>query len=314
LSLLAFALSENVFAQSLMIDYGRPGKQNLRAFAKQSMDASTGRRENQRSDQLDALLYLPVCQNEDSTYALVGKAQHLRFPNLKANTNFVPVSDLYNDQVGVAWSQRDEDNNTWGLNANFGSASNRPFSGSDVTAIDATITRKYETSMRTSWLIFLNYSNNRSFLNNVPIPGFAYIFANLEKTQGGVIGLPFFSYWWRLTEDLSMSLFLLVPSTAQWQIGYMLGGPFQFNLKAEYGQETFLRSNRTQRDEQIFYEAAKAAASLKSYFGATTFIELEFSRLFFRSLYDGESVFDLISDRMRLPDEWQGSASLQMSF
>lgn len=299
-------------------DFGKPGQQDIRLSYKHFFDTfpSSGvNRVNQKSEQIDASMFVPVYQSENSTYAISGKYQHLDFGNLLADSNFVPVEELYSHQYGFAWSHQEANESSWSLTGTFGSASNKPFEGSDVSSLDVTMIRKFTPKTDGSfWTLYVNYSNNRAFLSNVPIPGFSYIFMNQKKTRGGALGIPIVSYWWRPTKKLSMSVFAIVPARAQTQIGYMVWGSIQANLKFEFGQQTYFRSGRSDKREQLFYETSKLAASLKTFLGRATFFEIELLRLFNRSLYDGNSVFDLTSERMNLPHEWQVMTSLQLSF
>lgn len=155
--------------------------------------------------------------------------------------------------------------------------------------------------------------NNRTFLNNIPLPGFAYTFMEEDKTSGGVIGLPFVSYWWRPTERLFISALYFAPAKLNLQAGYMLWGPFQLNARLEHGQQTFFRAVRADKKEQIYYEISKAALSIKTFLGKDTFFDLEYARIFNRSLYDGTSAFKATSERLRMPNEWQVTLSAQIA-
>ena len=315
-ALLCF-ISTNVLAQSFMPSFGAPGKQNFLTSAKrsdsQNKDAPNESR-RQGTYQFDGFIFAPVYQNENSTFGLTAKTQQLHFDNLEKNSNFEPTPDLYNHQYGLTWAHQTDENTSWSFGGIYGSASNKPFEGTDVTAIDTTLTKSEKISETASWLYFVNYSNNRALLNNIPIPGFAYVFKNVEKTRGGAIGLPFFSYWWMPTPKLFTSIFVMLPSNAQWQAGYLLWGPFQALVKLEYGQQVYMRSNRQRSEDRIFYDVKKAATSIKTYLGASTYLEIEVAKIFDRYLYDGKSNIELRSDRMHLPDDTQTTFSFQISF
>lgn len=282
-------------------DSGPPGKQKLRAYYKYS------------EPRYDAQLFIPVYQNSNNTYALTGKAHHLKVDGSVNTSNFKAVDNLYSYQYGFGWSYEVADKSTWSISATYGSTSDRPFEGSNVSALEGTLIRKTMLSENESLSFFMNYSNNRTVLNNIPLPGLAYTFSNDAKTEGGSIGIPFVSYWLRPTEKTFLSAFMLFPAFVQAQAGYMVWGPLQANLKYEYGQQSYLRSDRSEKKEQIFHEASKAIAGLKGFLGPGTFLELELAHVFSRSLYDGKSVFEITSDRMVLPNEWQFSAALQVS-
>jgi hypothetical protein len=299
--LIFLELTPKTFAQ-LSQDFGPPGKQKARVFYKL------------QAHQYNALLFVPVYQAEDTTYGLTAKADHFKVDRNDKSSNFVSVEELASYQYGFGWSHAEEDKSTWAVTGSYGSASDKPFDGADVSAFDATLIRKFETSPTTSWTLFLNYSNNRSILNNIPLPGFAYTFTNQNKTSGGAIGLPFFSYWVRPTEKFFASAVIFIPSFMQVQAGYMIWGPFQGVAKYEFIHQNYFRSGRANKDEQIFYEYSRAATGLKGYLSASTFLELEYAHVFSRSLYDGKSAYEITSDRMTLPNDWQLAATLQVGF
>lgn len=301
------------FAQ-LAADFGAPGKHKGRISFKLAGDAFHESDESYVSDQNEVFFYLPFYQNENSTYAATAKSYNLSFGNLVSSSDFVPVNDLHSVQYGFVWAHEGEDKNTWGVSGNYGSASDKPFDSADVSSFDLTLTRKISKTATSSWIYFLNYSNNRTILNNIPLPGFAYTFMEEDKTSGGVIGLPFVSYWWRPTQRVFISALYFVPAKLNLQAGYMLWGPFQLNARLEHGQQTFFRAGRSDKKEQIYYETSKAAVSIKTFLGKDTFFDLEYARIFNRSLYDGTSAFKATSERLRMPNEWQVAASGQVSF
>ncbi len=315
--LIIFTLTGPAQAQEFLSDREVPGKQKVKISFKNSseiiVDSNDAGSSPARSKQFEASLVVPVFQNDNSTYALSAKTRHLHFDNLPANANFIALENLYSHQFGFSWSLQEEDGNTWGLGGTYGSASDKPFEGTEVRSTEATLTRKIIKSPTAYWLYFLSYSNNRAVLNNIPLPGFAFVFSDEEKTTGGALGIPFLSYWWRPTPKLFSSIYVL-PSSLQMQAGYMLAGPFQANLKLEYGQQAYMRSGRQNLEERLFYDTKKIATSLKTYFGPARFFEIELARIFDRSLYNGKSAFDLTSDRMGIPNEWQFIAALQASF
>ena len=65
------------------------------------------------------------------------------------------------------------DRRGWGAGASVGSASDVPFHSIHETIFSAAARYEIPSKERNSWVFLLNYSNNRTFLNNVPLPGVA---------------------------------------------------------------------------------------------------------------------------------------------
>lgn len=225
----AFSLwASTASAQEFLTEQGAPGKQNYLFSVRSAEDLShsaDAKSQGQSTRLIEGSVFLPVIQTEDSTYGLTARANRLTLREITSQpqSNFSLPENLYEAQYGARWSYKDAESNTWGASASVGSASNKPFEGDDVTIVNALVTKKINADENSSWVYLLAYSNNRSFLNNIPLPGFAYIFMDPSKARGGAIGIPFFSYWWR-SQKLTASTFVIVPSSVRAQAGYMLWG------------------------------------------------------------------------------------------
>ncbi len=269
--------------------------------------------EDQSSKTYDLYLSIPIYQKEKFSTSIFAKTQELHISSLPTNP-IVSGNDFYDQQYGFKMSYLEDSDNTWHMNTSYSSASDKPFINTDVSALAITLIRKHTIDPVSSWSLFLNYSNNRSFLNHVPLPGIAYSFTNTTRTQGWVLGFPFSLWWARPTEKISTSIFVLLPATAKFTIGYMFKPPFQMNLKLQLGQETYSLVDRRENEIRFYYETKKISAGLKTLMGTQTFLEVELGKIFSRSIYDGKSPINLTSDRVQLEDEWQMLATIQAAF
>ena len=309
-------VSNFVHAQSSeLIDREIPGQHKYKINLKQMVGIEKASRETEgATSQFDAYVYLPLYQKEETTYAVSAKSQHLHFGHLTAKNNFVPITDLYSQQVSLSMAFNDQEKNTWKISGGYGSASDKPFENSQSSVFDMNLSKKVQIDQRTSWTYFLNFSNNRGFLNNIPLPGFMYSTMNETMTQGAMFGIPFLTYWIRPTEKLTFTVFYLVPLTASVQASYNFTRFIQAGLKLSTGQQSYMRSDRTEKKDRIIYASDKASASLKANLSQSLVVELELVKAFNRSLFDGKDVTSLSSDRFELPEEDQGIVSLNYSF
>ena len=315
-TVISFLLSNLVYAQSSdLIDREIPGQHKYKINLKQMVGIEKASRHTEgATSQLDAFVYLPVYQKEETTYAISAKSQHLHFGRLEAKNNFVPITDLYSQQVSLSTAFIDQEKNTWKVSGGYGSASDQPFKSSQSSVFDMNLSKKVQVDQRTSWTYFLNFSNNRGFLNNIPLPGFMYSTMNEAMTQGAMFGIPFLTYWIRPTEKLTFTVFYLVPLTASVQASYNFTKFIQAGLKLSTGQQSYMRRDRQDKKDRIIYASDRASASLKANLSRQLVAELEFVKAFNRSLFDGKDVTSLSSDRFELPEEDQGIFSLNYSF
>jgi hypothetical protein len=316
--LLLLLLSKAAFSQE-MSEYDDPGLHKSRFAFKHGFDTfykrndNPERSEDQAAKTYDLFLSLPIYQNEKFSTSVFAKTQELHLASLPANSIFTG-NDFYDQQYGLKMSYLEDADDTWHLNTSYGSASDKPFANNEVSALNLTLVHKHTIDPTNSWTWFLNYSNNRSFLNHIPLPGFAYSFTNNYRTQGWVLGFPFSLWWARTGEKVSTTVFFLLPATIKLTLGYMFRPPFQANLKLQLGQDMYSLVDRREKDIRFYYENKKISASLKTLLAPQTFFEIELGKVFSRAIYDGRSPLNLTSDRLQLEDEWQLMVSGQAAF
>lgn len=205
--------------------------------------------------------------------------------------NFYPdqsrVSDLRDIQVGAAYSYQIEEKRMASISASFGSASDQPFKDSNVNTVSATALYTFPSSETESWLLLLNYSNNRPILNNIPLPGFAYIYAPSKEFRG-TFGVPFASIYWQFIPQWSLTLFTVAPWVAKAQVAYSIAGPFQVFTGVDFSQMTYLQYGRVNKKERLYYDEKKAFIGAKSPLNQIFFVEIEAGYAFGRQLFAAE--------------------------
>jgi hypothetical protein len=195
-TLLAFllfsSLSTPTWAQEMFSDLLTPGvpRTSLDFNASTEPGMSGQKTSNPRQDQ-NFLLTLPLYQNQKNQYHFNWRWQHLHLGTDRTLADGSPIpNELYRSQFSLAWKHHDDAESFWGLHASYGSASDHLFDSNQTSTLS--ITGFYSTSKDPTarWVWFVNYSNNRVFLNNLPIPGFAYVYRPSEDFFG-IFGLPF---------------------------------------------------------------------------------------------------------------------------
>jgi hypothetical protein len=307
------AISTIALAQEAMGNNGDPGQQKIRVIFKDISNIQDPGQDSSTQSR-DYFLFIPYYQNENLSLGASAKNQKTHFNQVSNATNFKPVDDLQTIQYGLSYTGFDSDKNIWSLNASYGSASDQPFKDSTVSAIDATLSKKVKESEEHSWMYFLNYSNNRTFLSGIPLPGIAYTYTDLDKRKGWMIGIPFWLYWARPDDKWTYSTFIFLPSNITAQAGYFIWQPIQVSLKFQWNQQSFFRHGRTDNKEQIYFEKKRLSSGLKLFLGKASFLEIEVAKAFDQALFDGESMFNKTSDTQSLSEELQSFINLQYEF
>jgi hypothetical protein len=158
------------------------------------------------------------------------------------------LHDYYNQQGVLSYKRNFDSDKFWLGSVSYGSTSDEPFKSSD----DNTLSVNYIQKVNSKWFIAGNYSNNRAFLNNVPLPGFFYI-KEMTPEKILVLGFPVI-YWMRpLSESFTLSYLGLLPWTHLLKILYTKWGLFKPYIGLEQSPQTYFRRERDEQFDRFFW-------------------------------------------------------------
>ncbi len=244
---------------------------------------------------------VPVAKNQKDNWSLLGRAAWLDIHSaamLPSGAN-IP-NTLMDTRIGFAFTHQLGGERSWGLTSSFGSASDKPFSSGQVDTINANGTYAFSESERSRWMLFLNYSNNRGFLNNIPLPGFAYIYTP-SKAFTGVFGVPFAMLNWRIdNSDWSLNAMLFFPRFGKLEAVYSKWRPLSLFAALEATEQSFLRLNRTYVDNRLVYLESRSLIGARSPLSKTLLAELSGGYAFARSFYEADKFSDRNSNSVSI--------------
>ncbi len=172
--------------------------------------------------------------------------------------------DLYTLEMGGGYSHRLGAGREIGLNANVGSDSDRLFNSIHETAFRVTASYRLPSREKNAWLFFLNYSNNRHFLNNVPLPGVAYSFVSERAHLDGMIGFPFLALRWQPTEDWTGQLSLFGPRNLTAEVSRRVAATLRGYSLFQWGSPEWMTINRSDTSNRLFFDRKKVGLGLRS--------------------------------------------------
>jgi hypothetical protein len=149
-----------------------------------------------------------VARSSADEWTVIGKAGALELGRASVPIPQAPAAvpaKLWNVQGGANFSRHLGDRRGWGVGAGVGSASDVPFNSMHETDFSAAARYELPSRERNSWVLMLNYSNNRTFLNDVPLPGFAYVIRDPANGLTAAVGFPFALVRWKADEDWTLS-------------------------------------------------------------------------------------------------------------
>jgi len=216
-------------------------------------------------------------------------------------------------ELGLGFNRKLTDTKSWMISASVGSASDQPFADRKVTTVNVTGMYSFEDEPTSSWIWLFNYSNNRPFLNEIPLPGFAYTYRP-SKQFIGVFGIPFVFTRWEFVDKWYLSFVLFGVSKVKLEIAHAFMGPFQAVVGSEFDQTTFKRKNRFKDEHLFFYAESKVYAGLKAPVSDKIFGELLAGYAFDRSFYEVESFEKQNENKVRIENGPYLSLNLSARF
>lgn len=176
--------------------------------------------------------------------------------DLTADSPF--LRDYYNEQVSLSYKQTLPDNKFWLGSVSYGSASDRPFKSSH----DNTLSANYIQKTSDRWFFVANYSNNRPFLNNIPLPGFFYVKEmSIEKTF--IVGFPILFWQAPISPDFSLRYFGLIPFSHKLRLLYTKWRVYSPYIGFEQSPQNYFRHDREDRYDRFFWFERRLALGLE---------------------------------------------------
>jgi hypothetical protein len=165
--------------------------------------------------------------------------------------------------------------------ASYGSASDRPFrDGRDATM---QLNVLYRSSPNLIWLG--NYSNNRAFLNNVPLPGVLYV-GEQSRERAVLVGFPFVNLLLPIARGaLSFRYLAVLPFNHRLKLSYTGVGPVRPFAAVEQLTQVFFDSARRTDGLRIFWFERRASLGLETSFGPALRIEAQAGAAFDREFF-----------------------------
>lgn len=205
-----------------------------------------------------------------------------RSQKLDLNGESSVLRDFYNQQISFSYRRTLPDDKFSLTSLSFGSASDRPFrNGRDSTV---SINSLYKFSPK--WIGVVNYSNNRAFLNNIPLPGVFYIH-ELTKENSLIIGFPVIFWNKSLNAKWAIRYFGLMPWSHRLRLIYKHNERVSFYSGFEQSPQTFFRHDRRSRSDRFFWFERRVGlgveGSLAKSFRYDLSSGLSFDRQFFEA-------------------------------
>ncbi len=230
-------------------------------------------------------------RNENSRFGVSG-----RYLRLQNSGTLVPE---FTGLTGSLTYQRFLQNErSLSVISSYGSASDKPFrDGRDSTFM---LNMLYRSSPKWIWLG--NYSNNRPFLNNVPLPGFLYI-GEQSRERSVMLGFPFVNYLSPIAGGpFSIRYLAVLPFNHRLKLSYTGLTLFRPFLAVEQLTQVFFDSSRRSNGLRTFWFERRGALGVEKSFGPVFRIEFQAGAAFDREYFVARSFRGSARERWNIAD------------
>lgn len=218
------------------------------------------------------------------------------------------IKDYHNIQGTVGIRENLNNGNFHFLSIGYGSASDQPFKNGR----DGTLNANYMRKFNQNWYGFINFSNNRSFLNNIPIPGFIYVHT-LTQTNMLLYGFPFVFWMKPLSENFSFSFLTALPWTYNLKIRYTKWKWILPYFLFEQSPESYYRHDREERFDRFFWFERRIGVGAEAHLSRNVRVDMSGGYAFDREFSEARDFSVKNKFRSHVQNNFFISASLRMS-
>ena len=219
------------------------------------------------SDELEmekasAKAVLPISKSLDNKQSLSFDFNETKIEQINESPS-TPIPDKLTEmKFGHQFILKENEREYYGMNTQIGSSSDEPFFDWSVTEVSVTPFYYYDKTPYSSWVFMLNYSNQRSFLPHVPLPGFIYMYNNQEGFSL-FAGVPVVGFFYSVTDKLLINYSSLIPWMHQFKVTYFIFGPVQLYSEFKMAPEIFKLVDSVDNEDRVILEDKRVTLGTK---------------------------------------------------
>lgn len=232
-----------------------------------------------------------------------------RWQKLDLTSDSNLLKDYFNIQAQLGWRRDLGEDKFSFLNVSYGSASDKPFQNGR----DGTLSANYIQKFNSRWFGATNFSNNRPFLNNVPLPGFFYV-KEMTREKALIIGFPFIYWMTPLGPKVSFRYFGLLPWTHRVKVLYLYRPYLNPYIGFEQNPVSFFRSDREKKSDRFFWFERRLSVGAESTISKTLRLDVSTGMAFDRQFFESKNFSDSKNFEISMDRTYYLALSLRYSF
>ncbi len=200
----------------------------------------------------NAFVSVPLYEDKDNVYFATFREQQIQLSGQITipQESYVVPRGFGRADIGLGWINGNLLDGHSGLAASIGTSGPVAFNG--LPEISATYFAEWRRWNNDAWIFILTYSNNRTVLNNVPLPGVAYVVNG--DTYKLILGLPFLFLNWRPGPILINGG--LSPFSANADVN-LIAGSFQPFTGFSWAPKSYFEYVQSRFQRQLFLRKAR---------------------------------------------------------
>ena len=196
-----------------------------------------------------------------------GKEESVRigydFTMLDLQTSFDGLPDkLVDHSVAVGFPVGQYGEWIFGASAGIGYAGDSFYGDGDAYYGLASIVAFWKQSETSAFVFAIDYDGNRTFLPDIPLPGFAYIKRISDRLEL-TAGVPITSIKWKATDQLTVELAYSIPDDVRVDVGYEVVDHLTLFGRLRQQREAFYFDGLPENYDRILFEQRRAEAGVR---------------------------------------------------
>jgi hypothetical protein len=183
----------------------------------------------------------------------------------------------------------------------IGSASDRPFASGDETTADITWSIGGAIDEKHMFAFFVNYQNNRDYLNRCILPGFGYR-RRWEDRATLLLGFPFNAFSWRPTPTTYLAATYKFPRTVHAKASWAVWDHVELFAAFDWTSQRYFRHDRRGLENRLWYLEKTVSMGLRWRIADGIFLDASAGWAFDRFWFEGKTYEARDFNRIDLAD------------
>jgi hypothetical protein len=315
LALPPLAAAQMEFSRSLGPEIGKAKPILQYQVSPYSQEEAEGQGKDFNLTHHSAFLSLPVFQDSRSEWVLLGsfRLQDIDTSAILPDTRESFPENLWDIRAGAQHRRKFANGWIGGGMVTVGSASDKPFRSEAEVTVQANLFVRIPDGERNAWLLFLNYTRYREFLEHVPVPGAAYWYEPSPRLRL-ILGIPFASLEWKPAPDISLELSYFMIRTVRAQVSYRFLPALRAYAGFDWKNEYYFRYDRKEDDKRLASYEKRISAGIRWDFAKGMFLDLGAGYAFDRFYFEAERYKDRDENRLDISSGFFGSLRIGAAF